>query len=308
MFIPFGDDVEKNSAPFVCLIIITFNVIIAVFTSDVMYGDETGEATMAYFMQWGIVPGELGASNCYQLGTHMFLHGGFMHLFGNMLMLWALGPTLEELLGYGKFLTLYVLSGFAAVAVYYGMNMDSTIPCVGASGAISGVIGAYCYSCGADTRIRTLMLLGRFTREVKIPSAVYAVMYMLTQYWGFISSPENVGGVAFSAHMGGFAGGMLLMAVLQDKNKQVIDAGGYKRIRTNGVFEEYEEVGVLEPAVDESGERLPLGMTCTYCESELTWDHEIAPKLFRCPNSECGHMNLDTSGIPEKKLRTKQYI
>ena len=190
MFIPFGDDVEKNSAPFVVLCIIMFNMIIAAYTADVMHGDSTGEVTMAFFMEWGIVPAHLEVSNCYTVLTSMFLHGGFMHIFGNMLMLWALGPTLEELLGHGKTLILYMVSGLIATGVYFGLHMESEIPCVGASGAISGIIGAYCMSCGADTKIKTFLILRKIHR-IDIPAAVYAVFYMVTQYFGFATATEG---------------------------------------------------------------------------------------------------------------------
>ena len=309
MFIPFGDDVEKNSAPFVVLCLIMVNMIIAVYTADVMHADETGEATMAYFMEWGIVPANLEATNCYTVVTSMFLHGGFMHIFGNMLMFWALGPTLEELLGHGKLLTLYLVSGLIATGVYFGMHMESEIPCVGASGAISGIIGAYCMACGPDTKIKTILILRRVHR-IDIPAVVYAMFYMVTQYFGFMTAVEGTGGVAFSAHLGGFGGGMLLMGLLQDPNKQIVDQWGHKRIRTNGEFEEYEEVTELESAEDPDAETepAPLEMQCTYCNQELSYDDEIAPKLFRCSSAECGRMNFDASGIPEKKSTVKQYI
>ena len=104
---------------------------------------------------------------------------------------------------------------------------------------------------------------------------------------------------------------MLLMAILQAPKKQIVNDFGYKRIRTNGEeFEEYVPVAnlKLDPQLAEEGEPAPLDMQCTYCETELSYDNEIAPKLFRCPNEVCGHMNFDASGIPEKKSMHKEYI
>lgn len=148
--------------------------------------------------------------------TSMFMHGGWLHLLGNMVYLWVFGNNIEDACGHGRFLAFYLLCGTAAALVQAAANPDSTIPMVGASGAISGILGAY------------LVLFPHARVYVLIPFFIIFMYYLpakwLLGFWfvfqlisGLGADPET-GGVAFWAHIGGFVAGMALIFVFRDRN------------------------------------------------------------------------------------------
>jgi len=164
-------------------------------------------------MQWGIVPDRL---QLFSLFTSMFLHGGWLHLGGNMLFLWVFGRNVEDLIGGGKFLVFYLLCGLAAAIVHVISNPYSRMPTIGASGAIAGVMGAYLVKF-PRARILTLVPIFIFITTLEIPAALLLVWWFAVQFFsGFGSLSENDytgGGVAWFAHVGGFVAGMLLIRV-----------------------------------------------------------------------------------------------
>lgn len=148
----------------------------------------------------------------------MFLHGGWMHFLGNMLFLWVFGDNIEDSLGHVKFLIFYLLAGIAATFVYAWVSPQSGIPAIGASGAIAGVLGAYLF-LHPMARIVTVIWFLFFVRFVEIPAIVYLPIWFLIQaFSGFASlgaaTPEEAGGVAWFAHIGGFVAGPLLLLLL----------------------------------------------------------------------------------------------
>ncbi len=144
--------------------------------------------------------------------TSMFLHGGWMHLIGNMLYLWIFGNNVEDAMGHARFLLFYLLCGIAAAAAQTLQDPDSTIPMIGASGAISGVLGAY-FVLYPHARVIVLIPLGWFTRLEALPAAIVLGFWFVFQIINALLSDPSRGGVAFLAHIGGFIAGLVLVRV-----------------------------------------------------------------------------------------------
>jgi membrane associated rhomboid family serine protease len=146
----------------------------------------------------------------------MFLHGGWFHLIGNMWFLWLFGNNVEDSQGHGRFTAFYLLSGLAAAAAQTLVNPDSAIPMVGASGAISGVMGAYIVLY-PKVRIHMLVILGFFITRIAVPAFLMLGYWFLIQLLGGLPTlGEEKGGVAFWAHAGGFLAGAALILVFKD--------------------------------------------------------------------------------------------
>lgn len=148
------------------------------------------------------------------LGVHfnflssMFMHGGFMHIFGNMLFLWVFGDNLENLLGHIRYAAFYIVCGFAAAAAQIVMDTDSVIPMLGASGAISGVLGGYLLLF-PTRRVRALI----FSFLTEVPAFVALGLWIGFQIIQGYFSSSDTGGVAYAAHIGGFIAGLVLIKV-----------------------------------------------------------------------------------------------
>jgi membrane associated rhomboid family serine protease len=160
---------------------------------------------------------QIGAPNAFTPLTSMFLHGGWLHLAGNMLFLWVFGDNVEDSMGHVRFLIFYVLCGLAAAGAQMALNPGSAVPMVGASGAIGGVMGAYVVLY-PKVRIRVLIFLGIFITTIVVPA------YLMLGYWFFLqilgglpslAGEGGGGGTAFGAHVGGFAAGALLILVFK---------------------------------------------------------------------------------------------
>jgi membrane associated rhomboid family serine protease len=171
--------------------------------------------------QWGIVPDRI-QQNLPSLFTSMFLHGGWMHLIGNMLYLWVFGRNIEDLIGSGRFLALYLLCGLVAAVVHVIFNPYSRMPTIGASGAIAGVMGAYLIKF-PRARIITLVPIFFFFTTVELPAAILLLFWFAIQFFsGFGSLGENDysgGGTAWFAHIGGFIAGMLLIRLFPPRQR-----------------------------------------------------------------------------------------
>jgi membrane associated rhomboid family serine protease len=172
-----------------------------------------------FVAQWGIVPDNL---HLFSLLTSMFLHGGWLHLLGNMLFLWVFGRNLEDLIGGGRFLVFYLLCGLAAAVVHVVSNPYSRLPTIGASGAIAGVMGAYLIKF-PRARILTLVPIVFFITTLEIPAAFLLVWWFAIQFFsGFGSLAETDytgGGIAWFAHVGGFLAGMLLIRLFPPRRR-----------------------------------------------------------------------------------------
>ena len=146
--------------------------------------------------------------------TSMFMHGGWMHLIGNMLYLWIFGNNIEDAMGHVRFVVFYLLCGIAAVFAQALPNMDSTIPMIGASGAISGVLGAYLLLF-PRAHVLVLVPLGFFTRTMYLPAMVVLGFWFVLQLVNTALADPGQGGVAFGAHIGGFIAGMVLLPLFK---------------------------------------------------------------------------------------------
>jgi len=154
--------------------------------------------------------------------TSMFLHGGWMHLIGNMLYLWIFGNNVEDAMGHGRFVLFYLLCGVAAVLAQAVPAPDSTIPMIGASGAISGVLGAYLLLY-PHARVLVLIPLGYFSRMVYLPAMVVLGFWFLLQLLSTLLADPDQPGVAFGAHAGGFVAGMLLIPLFKRRDRRLFN-------------------------------------------------------------------------------------
>ena len=172
-------------------------------------------ALEAFFFQYGVIPAELTAGENYlSVLTSMFLHGGFGHLFGNMVFLYVFGDNIEDAMGHISYLLFYLLCGIAAALTQVFLNPDSTIPMIGASGAISGVMGAYIVLFPRGN-VRAIV----FYAVMLVPAWIMiGVWFALQLFSGFstLGGPD-VGGTAFWAHVGGFVAGTILVWLFRDK-------------------------------------------------------------------------------------------
>ena len=210
--IPLQDINPTRTRPYVTWILIVLNVL--VFLVELMT-DAAGELD-ALIYNAGVVP-YLITSKPFSFSTltlfsSMFLHGGWTHLLGNMLYLWIFGDNIEDRMGHGRFVVFYFLGGIAAAAAQIIMAPDSTIPMVGASGAIAAVLGAYLIEF-PRARVRSLVTLGYFIRIAHVPAIIVLGMWFVLQFFsGFLSlSAMASGGVAYFAHIGGFVAGLLFI-------------------------------------------------------------------------------------------------
>ena len=206
--IPLRSSERTYSTATVTLALIAVNVLIFLFEWSL------GRQALSSFIQhYGIVPDQFRYST---LITSMFLHGGFLHVIGNMWFLWIFGQRIEELLGHGEFFLFYMLSGVAAGLVQLAFNLGSPVATIGASGAIAGVMGAYLIKF-PRARIITLVPIFIFLTTFEIPAAFLLLYWFAIQFFsGFGSLGANGGdnNIAFLAHVGGFIAGMALILIL----------------------------------------------------------------------------------------------
>jgi len=146
--------------------------------------------------------------------TSMFLHGGWMHLIGNMLFLWVFGNNVEDATGHARFAAFYLVCGAAAVFAQILPDPDSTIPMVGASGAISGVLGAYLL-LHPRARVLVMIPLGFYFHTARLPAAIVLGLWFVLQLVNSLLAAPGQGGVAFGAHIGGFVAGMALIGLFK---------------------------------------------------------------------------------------------
>lgn len=208
--IPIGDDNSgRKIIPIVTYVLIFLNLIF--FFLELNGGN-------AFVEKWAFIPSRfLGnpSDDFPTLFTSMFMHAGWLHLIGNMLYLWIFGDNVEDRFGHGKFIIFYLLCGIAALFAQLAFSADSNIPNVGASGAISGVLGAYLVLFPKG-KIRVLMGRG----VIHAPALMVIGLWILLQLFSGIGSLQNTGqqgGVAYMAHIGGFVAGFLLTLLFRGK-------------------------------------------------------------------------------------------
>ena len=219
--IPIKDINPTERFAIVTLVIIVLNI--AVFLYELALGPQAGEIFVDSF---ALIPARLfsripeppyavpaGAA----LFTSMFLHGGFLHIAGNMLYLWIFGNNVEDSMGRIRFIVFYFLCGIAAAYSHALANADSTMPMIGASGAISGVLGAYLVLY-PRARVLTLIAFGLYIRTVEVPAMFVLGFWFVLQFLNALLSSGAGGGVAWFAHIGGFIAGILLIGIFKRRD------------------------------------------------------------------------------------------
>ncbi|HBY62079.1 MAG TPA: rhomboid family intramembrane serine protease [Solibacterales bacterium] len=208
--IPLRDSQPSRHTPFVTILLIVTNAFI--FFYEISLDSYSLNHLIAHY---GIVPARFQPAD---LLTSMFLHGGWMHLIGNMWFLWIYGDNIEDILGGFQYLVFYLLCGVAAGLLQFSLDMDSRIPTIGASGAIAGVMGAYLVKF-PRAYIVTLLPIIVFWTLVEIPAWLILIYWFVLQIFSGASSIaySNVsqGGVAWFAHIGGFVAGIVLIFLLR---------------------------------------------------------------------------------------------
>jgi membrane associated rhomboid family serine protease len=229
---PYRDDNPTLATPIATIALIAANVVMWV----VVQGMGAEPRLSASICELGVIPGELfgrlpagyvlpmGPDAACEMGgpawytplTSMFLHGGWLHLIGNMWFLWVFGNNVEDSMGHLRYITFYLLCGVAAAAVQSVLDPSSAIPMVGASGAISGVMGAYVLLY-PRVQVHMLVVLVIIVTRIRVPA------FMMLGYWfllqllgGAATSGSEDGGVAFWAHVGGFLAGAALIGLFKD--------------------------------------------------------------------------------------------
>lgn len=226
--IPYRDENETQRTPYITLALIALNV----FAWLIVQGAGAPLPLARSVCNLGLIPGELTGAlppgtrfpigdglvcltepghQVAHLVTSMFLHGSWMHLIGNMWFLWLFGNNVEDAMGRPRFVIFYLLCGLAAALAQVITKPDSGIPMVGASGAISGVMGGYLFLF-PHVRVFALLILGFFITSVALPAWMMLAYWFLIQFIsGLAAFGGEVGGVAFWAHVGGFAVGLILV-------------------------------------------------------------------------------------------------
>lgn len=230
---PIADDNPHLETPIVTWSIIA--VCVLVFFWQLSLGTTGGEIAV---YEYGMIPARLfGAAQLQPelaavpawstVFTSMFMHGGWLHIGFNMLFLWIFGDNVEDSMGHGRYLAFYLVCGIAAALTQALVNSDSTVPMIGASGAISGVLGAYLLLHPHAT-VRTIVFLGFFVTMMHLPALVVLGLWFLLQLFNAALSSSGAPGVAFWAHIGGFIAGMALVPLFKKSGVKLFQPSRYR--------------------------------------------------------------------------------
>ena len=207
-------DISRRPAhrPVVTVSIIVINAF--VFVLELVGGEP-------FIQQWSVIPANVAAGqHLITIFTAMFMHGGWMHIIGNMVFLWAFGPEIEDAMGPLRYLAFYLLGGVVAFLAQVAAMSSSTVPNLGASGAIAAVMGGFLITYPRD-RIKTLLFLGWFVTVTVIPAALLIGIWFVLQLFSEVGAVAQAqsGGVAYMAHVGGFAFGAITAKFFEDSRR-----------------------------------------------------------------------------------------
>lgn len=215
--IPLRDANPSETVPFVNYGLIGANVAVFVYELTLGSGLDT------FILRHGLVPATfLETLNVMPVFSSMFLHGGWLHVIGNMWFLYIFGDNVEDQFGHARYLAFYLVSGVAAAMTQVMFNAGSGMPMVGASGAIAGVLGAYVFMF-PEAKVKTLIPIFFFFQVVDLPAFLFLGIWFLIQAFSGVYSlriASDVGGVAWWAHIGGFAGGAVLVPFLRKHRRR----------------------------------------------------------------------------------------
>ncbi len=302
MFLPIGDNIERRSFPIAPCILIALNTLVFSYQWQLIVRCQgvpqlIDQALENHFDTWGLTPTCLADGQVIGLITHMFLHADLGHLLGNMFVLWAFSCSLEAALGFSTYLGFYLLWGILSGLAQTAMSWGSDIPLIGASGAISGVMGAYMVLYGYDSQITCLIWFAFRPFRFRIPAIVFGLGWLFLQLWSAAEDSAGMAGVAWYAHLGGFFAGSLTMWLFRHETQQklVRDTTGVLSLQKKPTEAESENP---EPAVATRAAVKPyepwqppqasqlLADHCPYCNTELNETHIFSPGLRRCPKCE----------------------
>ena len=211
---PLRDTQPSYTRPYVTMTLIAINILVFLFEVSLDPWSRN-----AFVATYGLVPERFAWSNVL---TSMFLHGGWMHVLGNMWFLWIFGDNIEDILGHGKYILFYLACGAAAGLTQAWLTTDPRIPMVGASGAIAGVMGAYVVKF-PHSRIYSLVTVIFFFTTMEVPAWVMLIYWFVTQFFNGVGtiaySHASESGVAFFAHIGGFVAGAAMILVLMPRER-----------------------------------------------------------------------------------------
>jgi membrane associated rhomboid family serine protease len=217
LLLPLRDDNPTSSFPFVTIGMILANGLIFFHQITLDFA-----ASQHFIYQWGAIPYQITHGEVLRVTpsiplpltifSSMFLHGGFLHIFGNMLYLWIFGNNIEDSLGHFRFFLFYLVCGLFAGVAQIVSGPDSPVPMIGASGAIAGVLGAYLILF-PGARILTLLFIIIFVKVIRIPALIVLGFWFFIQLLGVGGGADT--NVAFLAHIGGFIAGLILVKIFQ---------------------------------------------------------------------------------------------
>ena len=211
-FIPLGDASRRPvRMPVITTIIVLVNV--GVFILELVGGD-------AFVAQWAAIPAQITSGHSWiTILTSMFMHGSWLHIIGNMIYFWAFGPEIEDAMGRIRYLVFYLLGGLIAMVAQVAAAPHSTVPMLGASGAIAAVMGAFLVTYPRD-KIRSVLFILVFVRITFIPACLLIGFWFLTQlvHAGAVADVQR-GGVAYLAHVGGFIFGAVTARLWEDPRR-----------------------------------------------------------------------------------------
>ena len=246
-FLPIRDHNPSGKTPFVTYALIAANILI--FLSYQGLAPDS-RALAALFFSYGLIPADASVITAI---TSMFLHGGWLHLAGNMLFLWIYGDNMEDELGHAGFAAFYTVAGLAAGFAHVAAEPGSGVPLVGASGAVAGVMGAYLLFF-PRSRIDVLFILLILFRIVPVPAWLVLAFWFVSQLVSGAATPSGGGGVAYWAHAGGFLAGMALVLPL------FLRRGGTAYWRTTQGHPPHPEAQYVRSPVPVSGRRRRSGV------------------------------------------------
>lgn len=253
--IPIGDSLRSRSVPYVNYGLILVNALVWIYelslqAQRVRIGNAVGTELDRWTIAWGMVPCRLtdsctglngliierlsgGSSDWLHLITSQFIHGGWLHILGNMLFLWIFGDNVEDAMGHGRYLLFYLLGGVLAALAHVAAGPTSAIPTVGASGAIAAVLGAYLatYPRASVSVVIPIIIIPWMTR---VPAVIMMGLWFVSQLIG-IGSVSNAmggeGGVAYWAHIGGFIAGLVLVWFFRGRKRSWDEQDRYRAQR-----------------------------------------------------------------------------
>lgn len=299
MFIlPVGNNIEKRDIPFVTIGLIVVNVIVFLHqTSAFMQAGScelAWQGEMDFFNQFGLIPAELAEYKLLGLMTHMFVHAGIMHLLGNMVMLYAIGPAVEYGLGRWTMLGFYGFFGLAGGAAHAAADWGGCLPLIGASGAIAGVLGAYTVLYGPASKIRLMVMIFFTPHFFQVPAMLFGGGWLFMQFANGAAGAA-AGGVAWWAHIGGFVAGAIVALICRNELETVLTQGEGDTIEMLSLEEiaakEAREEAIRQHQADglsgliiplQEAELAPPPTTCEHCDAELKDDDKIGDQLYRC--------------------------